>query len=706
MATERERVASVFSLVKPANAVTATNAPVDARREMLRRTVRDACTILGTSRCFLTLLDAAGGELITEEHLGFARTTPPPARIPLRLGVAGWVGMQRKPACIDDVAGDERHHLGADAQAKGAMLCVPLLEGNALFGTITVASDRCGAFGARHLAMLQVIADLAASQLGRMRQSQDALLQQQQLSLLLNATRTMTSLLKPAEIFANITRSIQHLVRYEDALIYAFEPIREELRVVAGEGVEAQRLVDTRVKLSDPQTLSASVARTRHAISHAPDTHSLVPGRVTEAFMANRPMALLCVPLTSKELLRGVITLGRPSAFSAHEVRMMEEFAPLIATALENMDLYSAVKSEKERLAAIFTATADGIAVVDGTGHIVEVNGAFAQMAGRPIDHVKGERFLAAFTPPGAPPDATRTDVTALTQAVRDALQGRQTPVLLECEMPGAGTLSRHILLSIAPVTHPSGRHVVVVGRDVTDLRALDRTRTQMLQMISHEIRAPLQPLSGYLEMALRGMAGPLSERQSDLIRRAQAVSKHLAACVKDFSLILTQEDAQGFPLDIELVEMHKVLQSAIEEAELQAAERGICLHAQYPAQLPQIAGNSERLGQVVRNLLNNALKFTPRGGHIWVEAHATAQMMEIAVADTGCGIAGEHLPFIFERFYQAPEGQGQMHGTGLGLAIVKMIIERHGGQVRVTSKSGQGSRFSCLLPIRSLVDV
>ncbi len=673
--------------------------------ELPQRCVRDACGLLGAERGLVYLFDGDAGVLQLASALGFSPNASPSATLPLNAGVLGWVAVHLEAARIDELRTDERCQPPFDPQLSGSLAAVPIVQEKTMYGVLAVWNTHPNAFKPPHLAVLRVIAELLATSLANARQAREAQIQRQQLMLLITAARSLTRSLEPTEVFTNIALGIGHLINYEDVLIYAYEPATEELRVVTSQGSAGDRLRNERVSIHNTASLAAAVARNRRARCHAPDTSSLQPGRLTEAFLAGKDQALLCVPLISKEHLRGILTLTRAQAFEDLDVRMMEDLAPLVATALENHSLHAAVKAEQERLAAIFATTTDGIAVIVNGGRIVDANGAFARMAGRTIDQVRGERFQGIFTPLNAPADATRTDIMALVQALEDALRGRTVAPMLECTMPGpANGAPRQILLSISPNKSPEGYQAVVVARDVTEFRAMDRQKTQLLHMLSHEIRAPLVPLTGYLEMALRGMAGPLNDRQVELIRHARAASRHLAGRVKDFSTILSPEDVAFFPSDLEIVDIQRVIQSALEEVELLAQEREIPVHITIPPRLPQIPGNTERLVQVVRNLLSNAIKFTPRGGRVWVEARAQASMLEVSVADTGCGIAPEHLPYLFEPYYQATGEASAMRpsGQGLGLAIVKQIVSRHGGQVQVVSTPGNGSRFTFVLPLRA----
>lgn len=664
--------------------------------DILNRVIADAATLVDAARSTLYLLDAACGELVAVSTTVAVTTS----RIPLSQGIIGWVASNRTQLISENLVREARYQT-TDGQQVGSLVCTPLVEHTALLGVLVTASDRVHAFGSRHLTCINLLADYAAAALVQAQQSASGGTQQKQLNTLVEAARVITSLLEPREVFANIMAGMRQIVPYDDAIIFAFDAPRNELQVVAGQGTRLDKVRSERVSMADQVSFSVQVAQQRRARLYAPEaaTHG---GPITEYFLGGADLALLCVPLLSKETLRGVVTLARPKAFTPSDLRMMCELAPLVATALENITLYSAIKSDQERLAAIFAGTTEGIAVVDGEQRLVQTNSAFARLAGQ-VTELIGLPCRTAFAIPQRSASG-QLGASALHSALLDALRGGRGAALVECEMPGLDpTQPRQVMASVAPILVESGFHAVLVVRDVTELRAVDRMKAQFLQMISHEIRSPLHTLNGYLDLALTGGAGTMDDKLGNIVRRARASGERLAGRVKDL-LLLAHADAGYFTLQIAPTDVRRVITEATEEVELLANESAVTLRINLPTNLPTLVGDAERLEQVVRNLLSNAIKFTPRGGQVWVEARTEAHALELTVTDTGCGIASEHLPRIFERFYQvaADQGRARSVGQGLGLAIVKAIIERHGGWVQVASTPGQGSRFTIHLPIHA----
>ncbi len=269
--------------------------------------------------------------------------------------------------------------------------------------------------------------------------------------------------------------------------------------------------------------------------------------------------------------------------------------------------------------------------------------------------------------------------------------------------------MPRSLGLSITPVATLTAPLCLLVARDVTAIRDAMRMKAHFISMITHELRSPLNAISGYLDLALEGVAGELNEQLRDFIRRARAGSENLYALIEDL-LLISRADAGQWKLNRELIELQEVVEEAVEEMELTAQDHEIVLHIKNLSNMPPLYADQIRLQQVLRNLLSNAIRFTPTGGQVSLTAQIVPnhyeridsehqQVLLLRVSDTGIGIAPEFQQRIFERFFQILSATTGHKGQGLGLAIVKMIVELHGGQVLVESEVGKGTTFTCLLP-------
>lgn len=233
----------------------------------------------------------------------------------------------------------------------------------------------------------------------------------------------------------------------------------------------------------------------------------------------------------------------------------------------------------------------------------------------------------------------------------------------------------------------------------VRDLKTSDRLRRQLLADVSHELMTPLTAMRGYLEtLALPG-AVPDEETRDRYLRVVTEETSRLESIVGDL-LDLARLEGGGSVLHREAVPVEWLFGRVAERHEVAMRERSIQLERRIAPGAQRVDGDARRLEQVLQNLAANAVRHTPGGGWIRLDAEPRDGRVVIRVSDTGAGIAPEHLPFVFDRFYKADaaRAQGDGLGSGLGLSIVKAIVEGHGGQISVTSEPGNGSVFEIVL--------
>ncbi len=236
-----------------------------------------------------------------------------------------------------------------------------------------------------------------------------------------------------------------------------------------------------------------------------------------------------------------------------------------------------------------------------------------------------------------------------------------------------------------------------VVLTDVTKFRLVDQLKSDMVSTVSHELKTPLTSIQMAVHLLLEELVGPLTPKQVELLLAARQDSDRLLAMVNDL-LDLTRIEQGRLRLDRRPVAPRELVSDAIERFENRARDAGVALEADVAARLPEVLADRERIGHVFDNLIGNALRHTRRGGKIRLSARAVDAAVRLTVADTGEGIPAEHLPHIFEKFYQVP-GTRHDGGAGLGLAIVREIVGAHGGEVGVTSDPGGETAFSFTLP-------
>jgi signal transduction histidine kinase len=227
-------------------------------------------------------------------------------------------------------------------------------------------------------------------------------------------------------------------------------------------------------------------------------------------------------------------------------------------------------------------------------------------------------------------------------------------------------------------------------------LARLEMLRRNMVTDVAHELRTPLTNVRGYLEAMRDGVTTP----SPPLINSLHEETMLLNRLVDDLQELSLAEAGQ-IRLERQPTRLSTIVEQAGAAVRLRAKAKDIKMRVDLPESLPSVDADGRRVSQVLRNLLENALAYTPPGGQVLVTARSGGDVVEVRVQDTGIGIAAEDLPYIFERFYRADESRSRATGgSGLGLAIAKQLVEAHGGRIWVESTVGEGSTFLFTLPV------
>jgi signal transduction histidine kinase len=259
-------------------------------------------------------------------------------------------------------------------------------------------------------------------------------------------------------------------------------------------------------------------------------------------------------------------------------------------------------------------------------------------------------------------------------------------------------------LASSAAIAIENARLYSSLQETNTQLRVALQAKDEMIQNVSHELRTPLGLIYGYIGLLEDGTLGALSPEQEKSVQIMHHQGDRLRFMVER---LLTLQALDAGRLRRVKLDMSSWLRQTVAPWEVRATQAGIRLQIEIPASLPAVIGDPDFLGQVIENLLNNALKFTPRNGEVRARAHAEKDQVVIVVSDTGVGIPPDRLQHVFERFYQVDGSPTRRFGgMGIGLALCRAIMEAHGGQIWAESAGdGQGSAFYVALPILTIAE-
>jgi two-component system phosphate regulon sensor histidine kinase PhoR len=341
----------------------------------------------------------------------------------------------------------------------------------------------------------------------------------------------------------------------------------------------------------------------------------------------------------------------------------------------------SLVTEEKNRMQAILDSMADGVIAVDGETRVILINPVVEEAFGLNEEASLGKTVLEVVRD------------YDLDRLFREALDsGRPVKQELRILTPEPRLFRVHL----TPM-RGGQRGVVALFRDITERRQLEKMRTEFVANASHELRTPLTSIRGFIE-ALQDGALEDPETARRFLAIIDEETKRLSELVDDLlQLASIEERRRSFRR--QPVELASIIQRVSDTFATRVQQKGLRLRVDLPDDLPPVLGDANLLSQVFHNLLDNAVKFSEKG-EIVVRARQENGGVAVEIADNGIGIAPEHLTRIFERFFRADKSRAASSGgTGLGLAIVKHIVEGHGGEVRVTSRLGEGSVFTVILP-------
>jgi PAS domain S-box-containing protein len=560
----------------------------------------------------------------------------------------------------------------------------------------------------RSLAARQAATRLRDEALARHRQIEE------QLTTLVEASGTLTSTLEAPAVLAAILELARRLLPADAYAVWRFHAASGQWRIEAASGLsEAYQQASINVMAQTPQMTEAPVI--------AEDVAELpLLAERRKAYQAEAIRSLLAVPLRIQGRVCGTLTVyhRRPHAIGEVEVRVGTALANLAAAALGSADLYEAqallrreAQRQREWLGVTLASIGDAVIATDIKGRVVLLNAVAQGLTGWTQEQAERQPLEAVFRIVHE-----QTRAAAESPIVRVFREGTVVGLANHTILLARDGAERPIEDSAAPIQDERGdiAGVVLIFRDVTErrraeaareraeaaLKEADRRKDEFLAMLAHELRNPLAPLRNALHiLQLAGDDPGLTAQAREVMERQ---IEHLVRLVDDL-LDVSRIMRGRIELRKEPVELATVVNRAVETSQPGIEAEGHELTVSLPPEPLWLDGDLVRLAQVVSNLLNNAVKYTERGGKICLTGGREGDGAVLRVRDTGIGIAPEVLPQIFDMFVQADRRtKNAQGGMGIGLTLVRRLVEMHGGRVEAHSAGpGRGSEFVVWLPLR-----
>ena len=488
------------------------------------------------------------------------------------------------------------------------------------------------------------------------------------LDTLSRLARTITSSLDLDSVLSSVVDAAVQMSGAEEGSILLLDEGTGELYMRAARNFQQDFVRTFRLPIKD--SLAGSVLRTGNPVII--DEKS--PQKIKTTYLVH---SLAYIPLQSRGHVFGVLGVDSRVAnapLKDSDIKMLAALADYAVIAIENANLYSHISQEHNKLEAILAQIEDGVIVIDHDHRIVLVNqvaqSIFNLVGKSPVGMAFNDVFMQAEL------------VELVTSGIKNSFSRGEI-----------NTEDGRIFS--AYMTDIPSLGLAVAMHDITHLKKLDRIKTDFVNTVSHDLRSPLTAILGFSELIER--TGSINSTQKDYIRRVQSSVQNITTLVDDL-LNLGRIEA-GFDTRKENVAFDQIIHYAVENFRKRFADRSQNLILDIPPNIPAIFANPVQMRQLVENLLDNAIKYTPIGGLITIRAAVAQNQVVVQFLDSGIGIPAVDHPYIFDKFYRSSTS-GNVAGTGLGLSIVRSIVENHNGRIWVDSTVGVGSTFTVVLPL------
>ncbi len=604
-----------------------------------------------------------------------------------------------------------------------SILIVPMVSQDRVTGFLTLGDvGEPRTFTQNEVALARLLAGQLSAAITSFAVTDAAQRRSAELATLNDIAAAVTSSLDPREVYHVVVQKLNEYFRVDAGSLLMRDEVTGDLEFVMTLEAGEEKLVG--VVVPRGEGVAGYVAeKQRYAIVLNPEEDPRFYRKISEK-TGFPSRSILCVPMVVKGRTIGVIEMlnKREGEFTEEDANRLLRMATTIGVAIENARLFQQVATGRDRLEAILNSNTDGILMADNHGIVVTVNPKAAQILQKSQDEVLGcaiqdllnelrQRALDVNTPPW----------------LSDAINSSE---IVELEL---GTQQYSFLRQLSlPVRDAQGTVMgqLVLLQDISQERELSQLRDDYTGMLIHDLRAPLTAIMNGITMVRRGLGGPISEQQNELLGIAYQSSQTMLEMVNTLLDISKMEQGR-MNLTIEAFPIAPVIEETLDRLRAFAEAHRVTFRQEIPETLPMLEADREKMVRILQNLIDNAIKYSPNGGEVLLGTSTIAvnhrgkvesgkidpryfiptpvmppeldegYWQVFWIADQGPGIPPQYHERIFEKFGQVRSRK--VRGTGLGLTFCRLAVESHHGRIWVESVEGEGSTFALVLPMNSI---
>ena len=647
---------------------------------------------IGASSGSIIVLDESGQPIESAFSMGGKIFDPTRLQLSLTFerGLAGWVARNRQAALLPDTSQDPRWLRRPDdaisQTGPKSAVSVPIMTRESLVGVLTLVHPTPGFLTADHLSLVRAIADQAGIAIINARLYTESQRQVRVLKAVAESAAVITASLKLEEVLDLILEQTCRALRVQVASLALINPQSQELVFLASTDKSDRSVLGMHVALG--QGLAGWVAEHGEGVV-APDAYQdprFYPE--IDRQLAFKTSAVACAPIRSQEQVIGVLELLNPldQAFDTDALLVLNGICSLAGTAIRHAQLFDHLEAAHQRYRELFEEIIDPIVITDWQGKILEVNRQAEVTLGLDGEVLRTQPIQKFF----------RADSERLGAKFENLSSGETISYLSMLMTRDGSEIPVQVYARNAQIDGVS--HLQWIFHDITERTNLDRLREDLTSMIYHDLRSPLANIVSSLDVLSSQLNLAQGSSLNSLLNIAVRSTERIQR-LTDSLLDINRLEAGQPVLNRKLTAPLWLATDTMDSVSPLARTKSIQVISSVPPEIPPVLVDADMIRRVLVNLAENAVKFAPPGGKIYIGAKKDGQYVQLWVEDTGPGIPAQEQERIFDKFTRlTPEGGPR--GLGLGLAFCRLAVTGHGGRIWVESQPGCGARFNFTLPV------